>query len=91
MPACSKLLRGGRWHATLGYLVMVMALVATVEQVANPLSALLFYLVLCLLLTINVAGTISPLISAAATDTTPGDNLRIKLQRTAVLLQFSIA
>jgi len=79
-----RLLRGGRWHATLGYLVMVMAMVATVEQVANPLSALLFYLVLCLLLTINVAGTISPLISQPQLTQHLGQSA-VKLQRTAVL------
>lgn len=56
-------IRGGYWQATGGYLLLVMALVTTVEQVANPLSAMVFYLSLGVLLTINVSGVIAPLLT----------------------------
>lgn len=56
-------IRGGYWQAAGGYLLLVMALAATVEQVANPLSAVVFYLGLGVLLTINVSRVIAPLLT----------------------------
>ncbi|MNW26338.1 hypothetical protein D3C74_31040 [compost metagenome] len=60
---CLRLLRGGRWHSVAGFLLLAFALAATVQRIANPLSAAAFYLVLCLVLTLSISATIAPLVS----------------------------
>ncbi|MGH3652338.1 hypothetical protein [Glutamicibacter sp.] len=60
---CLRLLRGGRWHSVAWFLLLVFALAATVQRIANPLSAAAFYLALCVVLTLSISTTIAPLVS----------------------------
>lgn len=60
---CLRLLRSGRWHPVAGFLLLAFSLAATVQRIANPLSAAAFYLVLCLILTFSISATIAPLVS----------------------------
>lgn len=58
-----RLMRAGYWRTTAGYLLLVMALAAAVDQVANPLSAVVFYAALGVLLALNLSGVIAPLLT----------------------------
>ncbi len=60
---CLRLLRSGRWHPVAGFLLLAFSLAATVQRIANPLSAAAFYLVLCLILAFSISATIAPLVS----------------------------
>lgn len=60
---CLRLLRSGGWHPVAGFLLLAFSLAATVQRIANPLSAAAFYLVLCLILAFSISATIAPLVS----------------------------
>ncbi|WP_345472605.1 hypothetical protein QMQ05_02080 [Glutamicibacter ectropisis] len=79
-----RIIRGARWHLPVRYLVLVMALTMTVEQIANPLSAVVFYLLLSVLLTLNVSAVISPLLTQSQLTQHLGQSAA-KLRQTAAL------
>lgn len=79
-----RLIRGARWRLPLRYLVLVIALTMTVEQIANPLSAVVFHLLLSVLLTLNVSAVISPLLTQSQLTQHVGQPTA-KLRQTAAL------
>lgn len=60
---CLRLLRTGRWHSVAVFLLLAFSLAATVQRIANPLSAAAFYLALCMILVFSISSTIAPLVS----------------------------
>lgn len=57
-----RLLRGGRWQATALCLTLMLLLAAAVQQIANPLSAAAFYLLLCVVLPLSISRIVAPLL-----------------------------
>lgn len=58
-----RMLRGSRWRPAAVFCGTVLVLVATVHDVANPLSAAASYLGLCVVLTLSTSGMIAPLLA----------------------------
>ncbi|WP_159613466.1 hypothetical protein [Glutamicibacter sp. JC586] len=87
-----RLIRGGYWQSIAGYLLLVLGLTATVEQIANPLSMLVFYLMVGVLLPLNLSGVIAPMLTQRQLTQHLGQP-SAKLERTAALFAviYSVA